>query len=48
MFQKIIQAKVISADDNEQGLIEELTAYAEVAKSIIGHKIDYELSSACA
>ena len=48
MFQKIIQAKVISADDNEQGLIEELTAYAEVAKGIIGHKIDYELSSACA
>ena len=31
VFQKIIQAKVMSADDHEQGLVEEHTAYAEVA-----------------
>ena len=48
MFQKIIQAKDISADGHEQGLIEEHTAYAEVAERIIGHKVDWALASACA
>ena len=48
VFQKIIQANDISADDHEQGLMGEHTAYAEVAKGVIGHEVDWALSSACA
>ena len=48
MFQKTIQAKDISAEGHEQGLVDKHTAYAQVAKRIIGHKVDWALASACA
>ena len=46
MFQKTIQAKDISADGQEQGLIRGHTAYAEVAEGIVGHEVDFDPASA--